>query len=101
MTHSTIQRWLRAGLVLLLCASLAAQAQTRAWLDRDQITDSDTVTLNIESDAGGGAPDYAPLRTDFDLSSQTSSRQVQWSNGAMTSRALYAVALSPKRSGTL
>ncbi|MEN5222177.1 BatD family protein [Stenotrophomonas sp. TWI602] len=101
MTHSTIQRWLRAGLALLLCASMAAHAQTRAWLDREQITDSDTVTLNIESDAGGGAPDYGPLRTDFDLSSQTSSRQVQWSNGAMTSRALYAVALSPKRTGTL
>jgi len=101
MTHSTIQRWLRAGLALLLCASIAAHAQTRAWLDREQITDSDTVTLNIESDAGGGAPDYGPLRSDFDLSSQTSSRQVQWSNGAMTSRALYAVALSPKRTGTL
>lgn len=101
MTHSTIQRWLRAGLALLLCASMAAHAQTRAWLDREQITDGDTVTLNIESDAGGGAPDYGPLRTDFDLSSQTSSRQVQWSNGATTSRALYAVALTPKRSGTL
>ncbi|MNV21596.1 hypothetical protein D3C71_1125370 [compost metagenome] len=101
MTHSTIQRWLRAGLALLLCASMAVHAQTRAWLDREQITDSDTVTLNIESDAGGGAPDYGPLRTDFDLSSQTSSRQVQWSNGATTSRALYAVALSPKRTGTL
>ncbi len=101
MTHSTIQRWLRAGLALLLCASMAAHAQTRAWLDREQITDSDTVTLNIESDAGGGAPDYGPLRSDFDLSGQTSSRQVQWSNGAMTSRALYAVALSPKRTGTL
>ncbi|OWQ55999.1 hypothetical protein CEE60_04140 [Stenotrophomonas maltophilia] len=101
MTHSTIQRWLRAGLALLLCASMTAHAQTRAWLDREQITDSDTVTLNIESDAGGGAPDYGPLRSDFDLSSQTSSRQVQWSNGAMTSRALYAVALSPKRTGTL
>lgn len=101
MTHSTIQRWLRAGLALLLCASIAAHAQTRAWLDREQITDSDTVTLNIESDAGGGAPDYGPLRSDFDLSGQTSSRQVQWSNGAMTSRALYAVALSPKRTGTL
>ena len=101
MTHSTIQRWLRAGLALLLCASMAAHAQTRAWLDREQITDGDTVTLNIESDAGGGAPDYAPLRADFDLSSQTSSRQMQWSNGATTSRALYAVALTPKRVGTL
>ena len=45
MTHSTIQRWLRAELALLLCASMAAHAQTRAWLDREQITDSDTVTL--------------------------------------------------------
>ena len=101
MTHSTAQHWLRAGLGLLLCASMAAHAQTRAWLDRAQINDNETATLNIEGEAGGAAPDYTPLRTDFDLSAQTSSRQVEWSNGAMRSRTLFGVALSPKRSGTL
>jgi hypothetical protein len=59
----------------------------------------DTVTLNVESDQG--APDFTPLRTDFDLSGQTSSRQVEWSNGSMQQRNLYGVALTPRRSGAL
>jgi hypothetical protein len=48
----------------------------------------DTVTLNVESDQG--APDFTPLRTDFDLSGQTSSRQVEWSNGSMQQRTCMA-----------
>ncbi|MGM3262639.1 BatD family protein, partial [Klebsiella pneumoniae] len=74
-------------------------AQPRAWLDRDHIVMGDTVTLNVESDQG--APDFTPLRTDFDLSGQTSSRQVEWSNGSMQQRNLYGVALTPRRSGAL
>ncbi|WP_256776062.1 MULTISPECIES: BatD family protein [unclassified Stenotrophomonas] len=97
---STTRRWMQAGCWLLLGLASLAQAQTRAWLDRQQILDTEAVTLNIESD-GGGAPDYAPLRADFDLSAQTSSRQMQWSNGGTRSRNLYAVVLSPRRSGTL
>ena len=93
------QRWWRACAWLLLGVSSLAQAQPRAWLDRDAISGTDTVTLNIETDAG--APDYAPLQADFELSGQTSSRQVQWSQGAMQSRSLYGVALSPRRSGVL
>ena len=57
---------------LLLWLPLLAWAQPRAWLDRDRIAMGDTVTLNVESDQG--APDFTPLRTDFDLSGQTSSR---------------------------
>lgn len=96
---TSTRRWWRACGWLLLGVASLANAQTRAWLDRDAISDTDTVTLNIESDAG--APDYTPLQADFELSGQTSSRQVQWSQGAMQSRALYGVALSPRRSGVL
>ncbi|MFL9584409.1 BatD family protein [Stenotrophomonas sp. AB1(2024)] len=96
---TSTRRWWRACAWLLLGASSLAHAQPRAWLDRDAISDTDTVTLNIETDAG--APDYAPLQADFELSGQTSSRQVQWSQGAMQSRSLYGVALSPRRSGVL
>lgn len=99
-TISTTRRWMRGCCWLLLAASSWAQAQTRAWLDREQISDGETVTLNIESDAGG-APDYTPLRADFELSAQTSSRQMQWGTGGTTARNLYAVALSPRRTGTL
>lgn len=84
---------------LLLWLPLLGWAQPRAWLDRDRIAMGDTVTLNVESDQG--APDFTPLRTDFDLSGQTSSRQVEWSNGSMQQRNLYGVALTPRRSGAL
>lgn len=77
-----------------------AQAQTRAWLDRDSVNQGETVTLNIETDQGE-APDYAPLRADFTLSNQSSSRQMQIRNGAISNTALFAVALSPQRTGTL
>ncbi|MGF6417959.1 hypothetical protein ABH900_001430 [Stenotrophomonas sp. AN71] len=93
-------RWpLRLLATLLLWLPLLAWAQPRAWLDRDRIAMGDTVTLNVESDQG--APDFTPLRTDFDLSGQTSSRQVEWSNGSMQQRNLYGVALTPRRSGAL
>jgi hypothetical protein len=93
-------RWPRQVLAaLLLWLPLLAWAQPRAWLDRDRIAMGDTVTLNVESDQG--APDFTPLRTDFDLSGQTSSRQVEWSNGSMQQRNLYGVALTPRRSGAL
>ncbi|WP_421569392.1 BatD family protein, partial [Stenotrophomonas sp. PD6] len=95
---STRHGW-RACVWLLLGISGLANAQTRAWLDRDAISDTDTATLTIETDAG--TPDFAPLQADFELSGQTSSRQVQWSQGAMSARSRYAVTLSPKRSGEL
>ena len=43
-----------AGIVLLLCLALAwttaAQAQVRAWLDRDRIALDETTELSIEID---------------------------------------------------
>ena len=87
-------------LLLLSLASLAASAQTRAWLDRDRIALGETVTLNIETDAGA-APDYDPLRAQFQISGHSSSRRVELSNGEVRSRTLYAVALRPQRDGVL
>jgi len=87
-------------LLLLALASLAANAQTRAWLDRDRIALGETVTLNIETDAGA-APDYDPLRAQFEISGHSSSRRVELSNGEVSSRTLYAVALRPQRDGVL
>ncbi|WP_332840109.1 BatD family protein [Stenotrophomonas sp. Iso1] len=77
-----------------------AHAQTRAWLDRDSVNQGETVTLNIETDQSA-APDYTPLRADFALSNQSSNRQMQMRNGAVSNTSLFAVALSPQRTGTL
>ncbi|WP_242110508.1 BatD family protein [Luteimonas aquatica] len=86
----------------LLCMAVAAQAQTRAWIDRDNIAVGETTTLNIETDdMTADAPDYSALERDFDISGSTSSRQVDVDNGRTRARVLYAVALQPKREGTL
>ena len=86
-------------LLLALCAC-AAQATTRAWLDRDRIALGETATLNIETDqATLDSPDYAPLRAAFDLSGNTSSRQLEMVNGTSITRVLFAVALQPRRDG--
>ena len=91
--------------VLVLLAgwpASAAQAQARAWLDRDRIALDETATLNVETtQAGAGAPDWSVLEADFRLSGHTSSRQVEIVNGRSQARVLFAVALSPRRTGTL
>ena len=91
--------------VLFLLASVmgidAAGAATRAWLDRNQIALGESVTLNIETDQAAATPDFSPLRADFDLSGQSSSRQVQMVNGAVTAKTTYLVNLAPHRAGTL
>ena len=97
MSRSVLQTLV---LLLLAMASLAAGAQTRAWLDRDRIALGETVTLNIQTDAGA-SPDYGPLESEFGISGHSSSRQVELSNGRMQSRTLYAVALKPRRDGVL
>ncbi|MGY1423963.1 BatD family protein [Lysobacter sp. A289] len=91
---------LQALLLLLSMASLAANAQTRTWLDRDRIEFGETVTLNIETDTGA-SPDYTPLQADFQISGRSSSRQMTLTNGRAVSRTLYAVALKPQREGVL
>ena len=89
------------GWLLLLLASMGvAQAQTRAWLDRDSISEGETVTLNVETDQAT-PPDYAPLQADFQISGQSSNRQLHMQNGAVSNRALFGVVLAPRRTGVL
>lgn len=96
-TGKLMQLWLLLG---LLAFTGLLQAQTRAWLDRDSIKLGESVTLTIETDQSG-SPDYAPLQTDFALSAQSSSRQLQLGGGASRNFAQYAVTLTPRRTGML
>lgn len=97
--HSRPPQWPWLLMLFLLLPG-ALQAQTRAWLDRAQVEAGETVTLNIQTDVDG-APDYSPLRTDFELGAQSRNRQVEWVNGRMQRRTLHGVSLVPKRQGTL
>ncbi len=89
----------------LLLAAIAPRAQAqqlRAWLDRDHIALGETATLNIEVDGATLAePDYAPLLNDFRVSGNTSSRSMESDASGTRVRTLYAVALQPRREGTI
>lgn len=89
----------------LLLAAVAPRVhaqQLRAWLDRDHVALGETATLNIEVDGATLAePDYAPLLNDFQVSGNTSSRSMESDASGTRVRTLYAVALQPRREGTI
>ena len=97
----------RQAILLLTFALLSwmgitvAQAATRAWLDRDRIALGESATLNVQTDQISATPDLSPLRADFDLSGQASSRQVQITNGVTAATNTHVVNLTPRRAGTL
>src|SRR5690606_32102717 len=100
--RTAIARW--PALVLCLCALAVAgdaAAAVRAWLDRDSVVLGETVTLNVEGDSAGVAPDFSVLARDFELLGTSSGTQVQIVNGQRSLVALRAVALRPLRAGTV
>ncbi|TCT24726.1 BatD family protein [Thermomonas haemolytica] len=94
-------RHLAIGLLALLAAvALPAAAQTRAWLDRSEISDGETVALNIVTDQAVDQIDYAPLRAQFALGGQSVRRQFGWVNGQARRQAVFSVGLRPRGPGT-
>jgi hypothetical protein len=98
-----MKRDFRSVLMWLLLAACvgSAQATTRASLDRSQVALGDTVTLSIDSDQAGAAPDLTPLLADFSIEGQSVNRSMQWINGSSQSMTTYVLQLAPKREGTL
>ncbi len=105
MTRIPIRACARFAAFALLCAVVSAHASAatlRAWFDRTSMQLGETATLNIEADAADSAqPDFSALNQDFDLHGTQSSQQVSIVNGASSSKTLWAVALEPKRAGTI
>ncbi|MEP6907849.1 MAG: BatD family protein [Pseudoxanthomonas sp.] len=87
--------------LVLLIGVQSTQAATRASLDRNRIALGESATLTLETDQVSATPDLSPLRADFDLSGQASSRQVQITNGVTTATNTHVVNLTPRRAGTL
>jgi len=96
-----IRRCARFLVLLLALGALPAPAQTRAWLDREQITYGETVTLNIETTASVQQIDYRPLAAQFDIAGQTVRRSYELVNGRSRARALFAVGIRPRGPGVL
>ena len=92
-TRGTAALAIAACLALLLLAA-PVLAETRSWLDRSQIEQGETVTLNIETDQAGVAPDFGPLQADFDMGTPYRSERA---GGGV----LFGIRLVPRRSGAL
>jgi len=95
--------WLMAcGMWIGLSAGLnVAHAQTRAWLDRDVITQNESVTLSIETHQPGSEPDYRPLAADFILGARGRSQQIQLTQQGPSLQSRFDIELIPRRSGLL
>ena len=95
------RRFARLLVLLLASCALPALAQTRAWLDRAQITYGETATLNIETTASVQQVDYRPLAVQFDIAGQTVRRSHELANGRSRTRSLFAVGIRPRAPGVL
>ena len=93
---------MRGLIFIALLLPALARAEVKAWLDRDAIALGETVTLNIQLDRQRASqPDLSVLDADFDRLGSSSSTQLSFVNGKRTAATLFAVALSPKREGSL
>jgi hypothetical protein len=101
--HTRSQPGRYSGAVLLAASLLAGTlpAATRAWLNQNTVALGEPVTLSIETDQGSVKPDLTPLRGNFSVGRQSSSRQVQMSNGSITARSVFEVLLVPLQAGEL
>jgi hypothetical protein len=96
-----------ACMALLLCIALswtaAAQAQVRAWLERDRIALDETTELVVEIDgvSADGLPDMSTLSQDFRIVDQGVAQRVELANGQMALRISMRMRLQPRREGVL
>ncbi|MCP5251680.1 MAG: BatD family protein [Burkholderiales bacterium] len=93
----------RTGLLCSLCLiNTQAWAALTAHLDRQRITEGETVRLTIEA-AGqiAAMPDTRALHQDFEVTGAMSGSRVNIVNGKMDSRTTWTISLIPLRSGEL
>ncbi|SFK68135.1 Oxygen tolerance [Nitrosomonas aestuarii] len=90
-------------IIWLICfAAQQTHATITAQLDRDRITEGETVRLVIEASGQVSAmPDTRPLDQDFEVTGTMSGSRVNIINGNMDSRTTWTISLIPKRSGEL
>ena len=85
---------------LWLVASIAA-AQFTATVDRNTLSQHETLTLTLEADKRMQAPNVAALDPDFEVLSQSKRSHTSWVNGKVTSVLQWQYQLAPKRAGKL
>ena len=96
---------LKVGLawMALITAWPVAAMQVHAFLDRDTVHLGDSVTLNVsvKGAMGVSGPDFSVLTPDFVLQDTSRNQSITINNGKVDKTVLFAVALQPRRVGTL
>lgn len=95
--------WIIVLLLLLapLLHAAVAGSTVKAFLDRDQVSLGDTVTLNLSANGNLGAPDLTPLARDFAVLGTSQSSSTETINGKTTTTNQLGIALRPLHAGTL
>ena len=89
-------------LLLAVCSSPIALAQNtaQASIDRNAISEGDSLTLTISVDGSAdNEPDYSALKKDFEVFGNSQSTQHSLINGRISSHTEWQTTLIPKHSG--
>ncbi|MCP5242487.1 MAG: protein BatD [Burkholderiales bacterium] len=93
------------SITLLFCLLLVSPqvvAALTAQLDRERISEGETVRLTIEAAGQVSAmPDTRALEQDFEIAGSMSGSRVNIVNGKVDSRTTWTISLIPRRSGNL
>lgn len=90
------------GSGILLVVPTICFASAKALLDRDQISLSESVNMEISADKESSEnPDLSVLNRDFDIGSTGKTVSVEMINGHIKQEARWVISLIPKRAGTL
>ena len=91
------------SLLLFFCFIGLANAapSVEARVDRSEVTEGETFTLELIQRDDDSEPDVSPLLIDFEIISTSRSRQMSIVNGSMDSTTSWRYVLSPIRSGAL
>jgi hypothetical protein len=95
--------WRSLFLFALLFVSALTQAdQLTASVDRNEISIQETFTLTIAANSrASGAPDFSPLKNDFEILSNNQSQFTSITNSGAEFKKVWQLTLAPKRVGKL
>ena len=90
-------------LLLLLLTAQAGAASFTASVDRNRLSEGETVELRLQSDDPTlfGKPDLSPLEKDFEILGSRQQNQLSSINGTTAATTTWHVSLLPRRVGEL
>lgn len=87
--------------VMWLCSPPLVAAEVSAHVNRNVITENETLELTLELSGQDGTPDLTPLDQDFTVLNNARSNRISIVNGRVDTRNEQVLTLAPKRAGEL